>query len=61
MLSIINNLRVIFAILTIALMIQSWASDPNPNDTSQTSNDSSSDKSSVDAYHKDNPMSHVMR
>lgn len=60
--SIINNLRVIFAVLTITPVIQGWASDPDPkpSETSQTSTESSSDTSSAGGYHKNNPMSHVM-
>lgn len=58
MTSIINKLRVIFAILTITPVIQSWASDPDPkpSETSQTSTESSSSTSSAE----DNPMSHVV-
>ena len=61
--SIIKNLRVIFAVLTIAPFIQGWASDPDhkPSETSQTSPESNSGTSSADDHHKDNPMSHVMK
>lgn len=61
MTSIINNLRVIFAVLTIAPVIQGWASDPDPkpSETSQTSAESNSGTSSADASHEENPMSHV--
>lgn len=60
--SIINKLCVIFAVLTIAPVIQGWASDPDPkpSETSQTSTESNSGTSSAEAYHEDNPMSHVV-
>lgn len=61
--SIINNLRVIFAVLTIAPVIQGWASDPDPkpNETSETSTESNSSTSSAETHPEDNPMSHVLK